>query len=147
MIYVSSAFDKKYGYLSNDFYYPIKINDQVFPTVSHYIQSKKYDGTIYEHVLRQKQTPFLTRKYGQALERRQIDHTGRILFHKTAGHLSGNSDEFYPTDIPREQLEKILRIKFSVNNLGKRLKTITENVFVSDELTSEIINDIRQNIT
>jgi predicted NAD-dependent protein-ADP-ribosyltransferase YbiA (DUF1768 family) len=52
----------KYGYLSNDSSYGFFEDDQYWPTVTHYIEAKKFEGTQYEADVRKAKTALQARR-------------------------------------------------------------------------------------
>lgn len=57
--------NKKNGYLSNFYVSMFIIDGIMYPTVEHYFQSKKFEGTKYEDYIRQLKTPAETAKEGK----------------------------------------------------------------------------------
>ncbi len=59
-IVIPNSSDKIYGYLSNDSKYGFTEKDGStyihWPTVTHYIEAKKFEGTQYEHTIRKART-------------------------------------------------------------------------------------------
>ena len=47
---------KTYGWLSNDSHFGFIINSLYYPTVTHYIESKKFEGLNYEEEIRKTKT-------------------------------------------------------------------------------------------
>jgi predicted NAD-dependent protein-ADP-ribosyltransferase YbiA (DUF1768 family) len=61
-ITVSNPSDPRTGYLSNSSHYGFFMNNKWFPTVEHYIQAKKFSGTIYEDEIREAKTVLEARR-------------------------------------------------------------------------------------
>lgn len=55
----------KYGFMSNFYYANITIDGIEYPTVEHYFQSKKFEGTKWEEYIRNLKTPAETAREGK----------------------------------------------------------------------------------
>src|SRR5207253_10916810 len=56
-IAIPKSTDRSYGYLSNDSPHAFKDQNGLFwPTVTHYIEAKKFEGTQYEEDIRKSKT-------------------------------------------------------------------------------------------
>lgn len=55
----------EYGFLSNFFYAPYQVGEFVYLTNEHYFQSKKFEGTEWEHYIRNLTTPAETAREGK----------------------------------------------------------------------------------
>lgn len=53
------------GFLSNFYFSDFTINNIVYPTVEHYFQSKKFEGTIHEFYILHLETPKETAREGK----------------------------------------------------------------------------------
>jgi ribA/ribD-fused uncharacterized protein len=59
------ATDEAYGSFSNHAPFPIKLAGQLWPTVEHFFQAKKFHGTPHEEVIRQAPTSQLAAELGR----------------------------------------------------------------------------------
>jgi N-glycosidase YbiA len=55
----------KYGFLSNFYYAPVRINEVEYKTNEHFFQSKKFEGTPYEQYIIKLNTPAEAAKEGK----------------------------------------------------------------------------------
>lgn len=55
----------EYGFLSNFYVFPIKINNKKYKTIEHWFQSQKFVGTKYEEHVRKQPTAHLSSKEGK----------------------------------------------------------------------------------
>lgn len=54
-----------YGYMSNFYKAPIKIEGEIWPTVEHYFQAQKFKGTKYVEKIRAAKTPKVAARMGR----------------------------------------------------------------------------------
>lgn len=57
--------DKPFGFLSNFYYCNVEIDGIKYPTVEHYFQSKKFEGTKHEEYIRNLRYPSETAREGK----------------------------------------------------------------------------------
>ncbi len=57
---------KRTGFLSNSSFYSFILEDKIWPTVEHYCAAKRFEGTLYEDVIRKLPTIYQVRNYSKA---------------------------------------------------------------------------------
>jgi predicted NAD-dependent protein-ADP-ribosyltransferase YbiA (DUF1768 family) len=152
-IVIPKASDKVYGYLSNDSKYGFTEKDGntyiYWPTVTHYIEAKKFEGTQYEHTIRKActvaQVRVLSREREIRITTRDISNCDSIDKCK----VYGNKDVRVQAKSTWEsELDYHLRIAVSAKfkqNISIR-NALINSVPLIIEGGSTKINDITANI-
>lgn len=139
------------GFLSNQSNYGFVLDGKRWPTVEHYIQAKKFEGTQLEEKIRNAKTIHQIKSY--------IKKRYRIIEDPTTGEkireqVYGQGKDIYKIREDWEEvypniLEEALRAKFFQNKVLQRKLLETGNaqlVNKKEPLTGEILEDIRQEI-
>ncbi len=116
--------DLRTGFLSNESKHSFTLVGKRWPTVEHYIQAKKFNGTEYEEVIRTAPTVYQARRLSQPKTKFSIDDSGRISRKKVYGR--NRRVEYYMREDWKTAepvlMEEAIRAKFSQNfRLKKRL--------------------------
>lgn len=157
VINLSKHTDKNYGYLSNDS--PHSFVDErniVWPTVTHYIEAKKFKGTQYEDEIRKSKTPLQAKR--KTRERHMIiaytkGDTFEIESRKVVGNkkygISRNNTNNYNKTL-EENIYTALKLKFNQHPklLDKLVSTKTSKIIGNNNIfntPNNIINTITAN--
>jgi predicted NAD-dependent protein-ADP-ribosyltransferase YbiA (DUF1768 family) len=165
IIQIPNAKDKTYGFLSNDSKHGFTLKDNggsagaiytYWPTVTHYIEAKKFEGTQYEDTIRNARTVTQVRILSREREVRVTTPESSDIVNKQK--IYGNKRVMQcPKVITESELEGYLWIalssKFKYNlSLRNALiatapRIIEGNSDKISELTAQILMEIRENLT
>jgi predicted NAD-dependent protein-ADP-ribosyltransferase YbiA (DUF1768 family) len=160
-IVIPKASDKVYGYLSNDSKYGFTEKDGntyiYWPTVTHYIEAKKFEGTQYEHIIRKAHTVaqvrVLSREREIRVTTRDISNYNSIDTYK----VYGNKDVRVQAKPSWEsELDYHLHIAIGAKfkqNISIRNALISTTPLIidgggnkSNDITANILMDIRESM-
>ena len=140
------------GFLSNYSRYGTGfiIDDKRWPTVIHFIQAKKFNGTNYEEKIRQASTVYEAQRMAKGRFVLKMDeNTGKMARKR----VYGNSGCYYMRDdwdvVKDDLLEEAIRAKFTQSSrLRKRLLDTGDSSLVDQkcELTGPILETIREEL-
>lgn len=142
----SSPKNPSTGFLTNQSNYGFVIDDKRWPTVEHYVQAKKFEGTQFEEQIRNAksihQVRNLTKERYRAIE---DPYTGNLVKEKVYGKdykIREDWENIYPS-----YLEEALTEKFAQNKSLQKKLVQTGDVRLIDKnnhLTGPILEKLRE---
>jgi predicted NAD-dependent protein-ADP-ribosyltransferase YbiA (DUF1768 family) len=155
-IVIPKASDKVYGYLSNDSKYGFTEKDGntyiYWPTVTHYIEAKKFEGTQYEHIIRKARTvtqvKVLSREREIRITTRDISNYDSINTYKVYGNknVRVQTKPSWESDLDYH-LRIAIRAKFKQNtSIYNALVSTIPLIIDGGGSKNNNINDVTANI-
>lgn len=147
-IYFSEREDPRTGFLCNESKHSFLLEDRYYPTVEHYILSKKFEGSPWEEHIRQAPTVFLAKFYATPRKvssrtpkgKRMIEDVYGDGKNRYAHRLGWNSE------IQKELLKKAITAKFEQNKELQDKLLETRNIRLihsADPLIGEVLEEYR----
>ena len=132
VILFTKSSDPRTGFLSNESKHSFILDEKRWPTVEHYLQAKKFDGTEYEETIRKAPTVYQARKLAQPYTTLAFDPSGRVSRKKVYGRKDPKKQaEYYIREdwavVEPVLMEEAIRAKFSQNARLKRRLLDTHN--------------------
>lgn len=143
--------DTRTGFLSNESKNSFVLEEKRWPTVEHYLQAKKFDGTQYEEVIREAPTVFQAKKLARG--RMEISaEGGRMTKNRVYGK---NSESVYHiredwSSVEPGILEDAIRAKFTQNKRLQNKLLDTHNAKLIDSnnmFTGPILERLRSDLS
>jgi predicted NAD-dependent protein-ADP-ribosyltransferase YbiA (DUF1768 family) len=140
-----SSEDSQTGYLSNESVCSFNIDGDVWPTVVHYVEAKKFEGTTYEETIRKAKTVFQARQLAKEKCQWNRDEKGQLICQKGYGKL-GQFRIREDWDVEKPIIyENAIRAKFMQNKRLLDRLVDTGDVILTD-LTSPYTGKILMRI-
>jgi len=158
--------DKKYGYLSNDSKYGFTENEDstfiYWPTVTHYIYAKKFEGTQHEHTIRKARTVNQVRILARERETRATIIEGGVSVTSTKCKVYGNKTLLLHAkstweDELEHHIRTALKQKFRQNTSIRDMLVSTVHLIIEsdkessgceiDKITAVILMEIRESLS
>lgn len=149
--------DTRTGFLSNESKHSFILDEKRWPTVEHYIQAKKFDGTEYEEVIRNASTVHQARRLAQPQTKLCVGDGGKISRTKVYGRKNISSSK--PTECYMREdwktaelifMEEAIRAKFKQNARLKKRLLDTHNASLQNPknpLVGPILERVRQELS
>lgn len=110
--FYSNTDDQSLSFLSNESKHPIILEDKKWPSVEHYLQSKKFEGTLLEDEIRLAPSVFIAKNLSSPKYRIYYENKNRIV-ESSYGTINQNyfiRDDW--EDVEEEFLKKAVYAKF-----------------------------------
>jgi predicted NAD-dependent protein-ADP-ribosyltransferase YbiA (DUF1768 family) len=146
----SNRDDSRVGFLSNESKHSFILDDKKWLTVEHYIQSKKFEGTLLEEEIRLAPTILMVKNLTTPKLCVYYDEKGI----RQEKYIYGNKKNVYYikdnwASLLKENMEKAIHAKFDQNPQLQKKLLETRNVSLIDlnnPLTGKILEDYRSSL-
>lgn len=117
VVYFSNPSDRRLGFLSNESKHSFVLEDKRWPTVEHYIQAKKFDGTQYEEEIRKAGTVYQVKLLASPRKVTLVQPGGKV----SKQTIYGKKNRAYSiredwNDVKSKVMERAVRAKFDQNS-------------------------------
>lgn len=149
-IIFSQPTDSRTGFLSNESKHGFVIEDKRWPSVEHYLQAKKFDGTQYVEEIREAPTVYQAKKLAAGRMTFSVTPDGKVNKSKVYGKENNSvhiRDDW--VNVEPMILEEAIRAKFFQNRrLQKRLLETNDAKLIdkNNPFTGGILERIREEL-
>jgi predicted NAD-dependent protein-ADP-ribosyltransferase YbiA (DUF1768 family) len=147
-IYFSDREDPRVGFLSNESQYSFVLENRYYPTVEHFLLSKKFEGSAWEEHIRQAPTVFLAKFYATPRKISSRNPKGERVIEDVYGDGKSRYSlrAGWNSEFQKELLKKAITAKFEQNKQLQDKLLETRNIRLIhplDPLTGEVLEEYR----
>ena len=149
IINFSESSDRRTGFMSSESRHSFIIDEKRWPTVEHYVQAKRFQGTLYEDELRKAPNVFQLHRMVKGRKIRKTDSSGELVGSETVYGKKRYHSRRDWDDVKDDILEEAMQAKFDQNpRLQERLKETGSAMLVDEKdiRTGPILEAIRTEI-